>query len=148
MLTIHCPVCGIEGDETDFHCGGQAHIERPATTDPANISDTQQRDYLFMRFNPKGLHFERWRCDRGCGKWFHAARDTVSLEFKAYYGITELPPAVIMKQASGQWADYFKQATARQKPGAKPAARKSAAAKSTARKSATRDASSTKAKKS
>ena len=43
----------------------------------------EQRDYLFMRRNPKGLHFERWRCDRGCGKWFHAARDTVTMEFKA-----------------------------------------------------------------
>ncbi|MGB7204764.1 MAG: sarcosine oxidase subunit delta [Anderseniella sp.] len=109
MLTIHCPVCGVEGDETDFHCGGQAHIARPATTDPDNITDEQQRDYLFMRFNPKGLHFERWRCDRGCGKWFHAARDTVSLDFKAYYAITDLPPDELMKQATGQWAAFFKE---------------------------------------
>ena len=58
---------------------------RPATTDPVNITDEQQRDYLFIRHNPKGLHFERWRCDRGCGKWFHAARDTVTMEFKAFY---------------------------------------------------------------
>ncbi len=56
----------------------------------------QQRDYLFIRHNPKGLHFERWRCDRGCGKWFHAARDTVTMEFKAFYGITELPPRELM----------------------------------------------------
>ncbi len=78
MLIVKCPVCGVEGDETDFHCGGQAHIRRPASHDPHSITDDEQRDYLFMRFNPKGLHFERWRCDRGCGKWFHAARDTVS----------------------------------------------------------------------
>ncbi len=51
MLIVHCPVCGIEGDETDFHCGGQAHIARPATSDPDNIADGEQRDYLFMRFN-------------------------------------------------------------------------------------------------
>jgi sarcosine oxidase subunit delta len=126
MLTIHCPVCGIEGDETDFHCGGQAHIERPATTDPHNITDEQQRDYLFMRFNPRGLHFERWRCDRGCGKWFHAARDTATLEFKAYYSITEMPPADLMKQATGQWAEFFKRKSATTKAAPNKAAAKKA----------------------
>ena len=105
---VHCPVCGAEGDETDFHGGGQAHIRRPATHDPANVSEEAQRDYLFIRHNPKGLHFERWRCDRGCGKWFHAARDTVTMEFKAFYGITELPPREVMEQATGEWAAYFK----------------------------------------
>ena len=108
MLIVTCPVCGAEGDETDFHAGGQAHIRRPATSDPAHVSDEEQRDYLFIRFNPKGLHFERWRCDRGCGKWFHAARDTVTLEFKAFYGITELPPKELMEQAKGPWAEYFR----------------------------------------
>ena len=59
-------------------------------------------------FHAGGLHFERWRCDRGCGKWFHAARDTMTMEFKAFYGITELPPKALMKQAKGPWAEYFK----------------------------------------
>ena len=72
----------------------------PATTNPEGISDEAHRDYLFIRHNPKGLHFERWRCDRGCGKWFHAARDTVTMEFKAFYGITELPPVEL--QATGK----------------------------------------------
>jgi sarcosine oxidase, subunit delta len=108
MLIVTCPVCKASGDETDFHYGGQAHVARPATSDPANITDQQQRDYLFIRHNPKGLHFERWRCDRGCGKWFHAARDTVTMEFKAFYGITELPPEDLQKAAKGPWADYFK----------------------------------------
>jgi sarcosine oxidase, subunit delta len=108
MLLITCPVCGAEGDETDFHAGGEAHIRRPATSDPVNITDEQQCDYLFIRKNPKGLHFERWRCDRGCGKWFHAARDTVSLRFKAFYGVSELPPRELMEQATGEWAEFFK----------------------------------------
>jgi sarcosine oxidase subunit delta len=107
MLEIKCPVCGVVGEEGDFHAGGQAHIKRPATHDPHKVSDEEQRDYLFMRHNPKGLHFERWRCDRGCGKWFHAARDTVSLEFKAYYGIQKMPPMELMKQATGYWAEFF-----------------------------------------
>jgi sarcosine oxidase subunit delta len=94
MLTITCPVCGAEGDETDFHYGGEAHIVRPATLDPEGVSDQAQRDYLYIRKNPRGLHQERWMCARGCGKWFHALRDTVTLEFKAYYGIQDkAPPA-------------------------------------------------------
>ena len=108
MLLITCPICGAQGDETDFHSGGEAHIRRPATHDPATIGDVQQRDYLFMRRNPKGLHFERWRCDRGCGKWFHAARDTVTMEFRALYKVTDLPPPELMAQATGEWAEYFR----------------------------------------
>jgi sarcosine oxidase subunit delta len=108
MLTIKCPVCGVEGDETDFHYGHEAHIARPATSGREDISDEEQSEYLFMRRNPKGLHFERWRCDRGCGKWFHAARDTMTMEFMAFYGITELPPEELRQAASGVWAEFFR----------------------------------------
>jgi sarcosine oxidase, subunit delta len=75
MLLIACPWCG-ERDETEFHCGGEAHIARPGKSN--SLSDDQWADYLFMRSNPKGLHFERWRHVHGCGRWFNAARDTVS----------------------------------------------------------------------
>jgi sarcosine oxidase, subunit delta len=75
MLLIPCPWCG-ERDETDFRCGGEAHIARPKQ--PAALPDEGWADYLFMRSNPKGLHFERWRHVHGCGRWFNVARDTVS----------------------------------------------------------------------
>jgi sarcosine oxidase subunit delta len=104
---ITCPVCGVRGDETDFQYGHQAHIARPATADPDDVTDAQQRDYLFMRFNPRGLHFERWRCDRGCGKWFHAARDTMTMQFKGFYGIDKLPPEQLRAGATGEWASFF-----------------------------------------
>ena len=119
MLIVHCPVCGAQGDESDFHYGGEAHIKRPASEDPANVSDAAQRDYLFMRRNPKGLHFERWRCDRGCGKWFHAVRDTLTMDFKATYGITELPPRALMEAATGEWASFFKDKLAAAEPSRK-----------------------------
>jgi sarcosine oxidase subunit delta len=111
MLSITCPVCGVEGDETDFHYGHQAHVARPATADPDHVTDAEQRDYLFMRFNPRGLHFERWRCDRGCGKWFHAARDTMTMEFRGFYRIDELPPDELRAAAGGAWARRFRTAT-------------------------------------
>lgn len=108
MLLITCPVCRAQGDETDFHYGGEAHIPRPATTNPEGISNEAQRDYLYIRRNPRGLHFERWRCDRGCGKWFHAARDTVTMEFKATYPMTEVPPRHLIEAAAGgPWEDAF-----------------------------------------
>ncbi len=110
MIVITCPVCGVEGEETDFHAGGEAHIARPATSDPENITDEEQRDYLYMRKNPKGVHFERWRCDRGCGKWFHACRDTLSLDILGYYGVTEQPPAELIKRADPLWQAHFAKA--------------------------------------
>ena len=56
MLLIPCPWCGPR-DETEFRCGGEAHISRPA--DPDALSDDEWADYLFMRRNPKGTYRER-----------------------------------------------------------------------------------------
>jgi sarcosine oxidase, subunit delta len=93
MLLIKCPVCGCEGDETDFHYGGEGHIHRPASSHPGKVGDDAQRDYLYVRKNPRGNHAERWLCERGCGKWFHALRDTLSLVISDTYLITEQSPA-------------------------------------------------------
>jgi heterotetrameric sarcosine oxidase delta subunit len=88
MLLIPCPWCG-ERDETEFRCHGEAHIARPKQ--PAALSDDQWADYLFMRSNPKSLHFERWRHLHGCGRWFNAARDTVSDRILKVYTMGEAP---------------------------------------------------------
>ena len=81
MLRLTCPICGVTGEETEFHPGGEAHLKRfgPGSTDEAF------RDYLFQRRNPRGVHFERWRHQYGCGKWFHAARCTQTLEVFGTY---------------------------------------------------------------
>jgi sarcosine oxidase subunit delta len=91
MLLIPCPWCG-DRDETEFRCGGEAHIARPKQ--PASVSDDQWADYLFMRGNPKGLHFERWRHVHGCGRWFNAARDTVSDRILRVYTMGESRPRI------------------------------------------------------
>ena len=91
MLLIPCPWCG-ERDETEFRCGGEAHIARPRQ--PAALSDDQWADYLFMRSNPKGIHFERWRHVRGCGRWFNVARDTVSDRILEVYPMGEPRPRI------------------------------------------------------
>ena len=75
MMLIDCPFCGPR-DETEFSCGGEAHIARPLAEN--KISDAEFADYLFMRDNPKGLFLERWRHSAGCRRWFNMARDTVA----------------------------------------------------------------------
>jgi len=86
MLLIPCPWCGPR-DETEFRCGGEAHIVRPH--DPDSIDDTQWASYLFLRTNPKGLHRERWVHRHGCRRWFNVLRHTVSHEIVCVYKIGE-----------------------------------------------------------
>jgi sarcosine oxidase subunit delta len=91
MLLIPCPFCGAR-DETEFRCGGEAHIARPRQ--PSALSDDQWADYLYMRKNPKGVHFERWRHVAGCGRWFNLARDTVSDRILEVYRMGQPAPSV------------------------------------------------------
>jgi sarcosine oxidase subunit delta len=46
MLLITCPHCG-ERPETEFRCGGEAHLVRPA--DPGLLDDAQWAEFLFYR---------------------------------------------------------------------------------------------------
>ena len=92
MLTLRCPYCGVDADETELVAGGEAHLKRFGP----GSSDDEFHSYLFTRENPKGLHFERWRHAYGCGKWFHAARCTVTLEvFGTYPAQVSEPPQEI-----------------------------------------------------
>ena len=70
MLLIHCPYCEQDLPELEFAYAGEAHIARPA--DPSKLSDEEWRDFLFIRSNPKGVHFERWRHLNGCARFFNA----------------------------------------------------------------------------
>ena len=93
MLRLTCPCCGVEGEETEFAAGGEAHITRHGP----GASDTEFTAYLFERKNPRGVHFERWRHAFGCGKWFHAARCTATLEVFGTYSaqVTDVPADIV-----------------------------------------------------
>ncbi|SCM68004.1 sarcosine oxidase subunit delta [Donghicola eburneus] len=94
MLTLQCPYCGVMAEETELSAGGEAHLKRFGP----GSSDADFETYMFMRENPKGVHFERWRHANGCGKWFHAARCTVTLEvFGTYTAQTSVPPAELLE---------------------------------------------------
>lgn len=89
MLQIDCPWCG-DRDETEFGYGGEAHLALPP--EPQRQSDAAWADYLFMRRNPKGLHFERWVHTYGCRRWFNVARDTATDRIHAVYRMGQRPP--------------------------------------------------------
>lgn len=89
MLLIHCPYCAEDRPEIEFRYAGEAHLARP---DAANTTDTQFAEFLYMRANPKGLHFERWRHTSGCGRYFNAVRHTVSDKFVLVYKAGEPRP--------------------------------------------------------
>jgi len=91
MLLIHCPYCG-ERPEPEFVYGGQAHIARPPL--PARVSAEEWAAYLYLRDNTRGVHAERWRHARGCGRFFNALRDTTTDRFVVTYRSGEKPPTI------------------------------------------------------
>lgn len=97
MLTLTCPYCGIEADETDLAPGGAAHLTRFGP----GSDDADFEDYLFLRENPRGVHFERWRHAHGCGKWFLAARSTETLEVFGTYEAQYTEPPQAIREAIG-----------------------------------------------
>ena len=108
MLIFDCPYCGVRAEETELTAGGEAHLKRFGP----GSSDGEFEGYLFTRENPKGVHFERWRHANGCGKWFHAARCTVTMEvFGTYPAQTLEPPKEIADKISAKrpgwsWRDF------------------------------------------
>lgn len=103
MLILTCPCCGRAADETELQAGGQAHLTRHGP----GASDDDFEQYLFLRDNPKGVHFERWRHAYGCGKWFLAARCTITLEvFGTYAAQTTAPPPDIIAAIKARRPDW------------------------------------------
>ena len=103
MLLIRCPYCEEERPELEFRNVGEAHIAR--STDIASISDDDFEKFFFIRSNPKGIIFERWRHMHGCARFFNAARDTVTDKFLAVYKAGE-PKPDLEKLASTDPAAY------------------------------------------
>lgn len=92
MLLIHCPYCEETLPELEFAYAGEAHITRPA--DPSALTDEEWRDFLFIRTNARGPHYERWRHIHGCGRFFNALRDTVTDRFVTTYKTDEERPVL------------------------------------------------------
>ncbi|MGH1465833.1 MAG: sarcosine oxidase subunit delta [Cognatishimia sp.] len=95
MLILTCPYCHVSAEETEFHAEGEAHLNRFGP----KSDDAEFESYLFMRKNPKGVHFERWRHANGCGKFFHMARCTMTLKVFGTYSAQRLEPPKAIQNA-------------------------------------------------
>ncbi len=103
MLLLTCPNCGVTAEETEFHGGGEAHIKRFSD----GSDDTEFTGYLFEKKNPRDVVFERWRHVYGCGKWFHAARCSATLQvFSTYSAQTSEPPSAILNAIHAKRPDW------------------------------------------
>ncbi len=97
MLLIHCPYCEQDLPELEFRHAGEAHLIRPAAAD--EVGDEEFEAFLFLRDNPKGRAYERWRHVHGCGRFFNAVRDTVSDKFVVTYRTGAKKPALKGEEA-------------------------------------------------
>jgi sarcosine oxidase subunit delta len=93
MLLIRCPYCEEERPELEFRNVGEAHIARSGSMSAESDEDFEK--FFFIRSNPKGLIFERWRHIHGCARFFNAARDTVTDKFVMTYKAGEPRPDIV-----------------------------------------------------
>jgi sarcosine oxidase subunit delta len=106
MLLIHCPYCEEERPEVEFRNAGEAHIAR--STNIVGETDDDFEKFLFIRSNPKGIIYERWRHIHGCARFFNAVRDTVTDKFIMTYKAGEPKPEVVVaanESAPAAWAN-------------------------------------------
>jgi len=92
MLLIHCPYCEEARPETEFRHSGEAHLKRPEGS--AGLTDQATAELLYFRSNERGLVFERWRHSNGCGRFFNAARHSVTDKFITTYKAGQPKPEI------------------------------------------------------
>ena len=77
MIAIDCPWCGTRNHD-EFTYLGDATVERPGGSD--ETSDELWIDYVYLRDNPRGEHWEYWLHAAGCRSWLKVRRHTSSHE--------------------------------------------------------------------
>ena len=80
MLLITCPYCGPRA-QIEFSYGGDATVQR--LVDPQSVSLEAWLDYVYLRDNPRGPHWELWQHSSGCRRWLRVRRDTLTHEIVA-----------------------------------------------------------------
>jgi heterotetrameric sarcosine oxidase delta subunit len=88
MLLIDCPYCGPRA-QIEFTYGGDAGAQRPA--DPEKVPLETWLDYVYLRDNPRGPHWELWQHAAGCRSWLRVQRDTLTHEILATEAAGEKP---------------------------------------------------------
>jgi sarcosine oxidase, subunit delta len=97
MFILHCPHCGEDREEEEFSNAGEAFIARPEK--PETATDAEWGDYVFMRKNPKGWHWEQWLHSAGCRKVFAVKRNTATHEIAGSWTLAEGKRVYLEEQA-------------------------------------------------
>jgi sarcosine oxidase, subunit delta len=97
MFIIHCPHCQEVREEEEFSYGGEAFIARPAN--PEAESDEAWGNYLFMKKNLKGWHWEMWGHTTGCRKFFVMKRNTANHAIEGTWSLSEARKVYDAEQA-------------------------------------------------
>jgi sarcosine oxidase subunit delta len=97
MFILHCPHCGEDREEEEFSNAGEAFIPRPEKPDTA--TDAEWGDYVFMRKNPKGWHWEQWLHSAGCRKVFAVKRNTATHAIAGSWTLAEGKRVYLEEQA-------------------------------------------------
>ena len=87
MFVLTCPHCAEKREEEEFSYAGEAFIARPAS--PEAIDDAAWGDYLFMRKNTKGWHWEMWTHATGCRKFLIVKRHTANHAIEGAWTLAE-----------------------------------------------------------
>ncbi len=76
-MRINCPCCG-ERPIDEFSYLGDATLKRPRTA--GGEATREWHDYVYLRDNVRGPHYEYWHHAGGCRIWLVVHRDTLSHE--------------------------------------------------------------------
>ncbi len=87
MFVIRCPHCCEVREEEEFSYSGEAFVARPSA--PEIESDENWGDYLFMKRNVKGWHWEMWGHSSGCRKFFVVKRNTANHSIGGAWSLIE-----------------------------------------------------------
>ena len=74
-MRLPCPVCG-ERDHSEFVYRGDATVKRPEYG--GEESRRAFFEFVHLRDNPAGWHFEHWYHEGGCRSWIVVERNTLT----------------------------------------------------------------------
>ena len=102
MFVINCPHCHEAREEEEFHYEGEAFIARPAN--PEDVTYEVWGDYLFMKKNPKGWHWEMWNHAAGCRKILVVKRNTANHSIASSWTLADARKVYDKEQSDAEQA--------------------------------------------
>jgi sarcosine oxidase subunit delta len=97
MFILYCPFCREAREEEEFSYAGEAYIVRPEN--PETADDAVWGNYVFMRKNPKGWHWEQWQ-HSACRKVLAVKRNTATHEIAGTWSLEDGKKIYMQEEAA------------------------------------------------